>query len=77
MVTEGAVPDGERVTLRLPMPVSGRVVELQATTKWIKTGRNGRAIGAEFIDAPQDVRAEIRSYVALMTGANQPPPRVV
>ncbi|HEX7479009.1 MAG TPA: serine/threonine-protein kinase [Polyangiales bacterium] len=77
MVTEGAVPDGERVTLRLPMPVSGRVVELQATTKWIKTGRNGRAIGAEFIDAPQDVRSEIRSYVALMTGANQPPPRVL
>jgi serine/threonine protein kinase len=76
MVTEGAVPDGQRVKLRLPLPVSGRVVELEATTKWIKTGRINRAIGAEFINAPEDVRAEIRSYVVLMTGSSQPSPRV-
>ncbi len=67
MVTEAACADGERVTLRLPLPMSGRVVELDATTKWIKTRKNQRAIGAEFIDAPEDVRKEIRAYVALMT----------
>ncbi len=73
LVTEGEVPDGERVKLRLPLPVSGRVVELEATTKWITTGRHGRAIGAAFIDASDDVRAEIRAYVGLMTGTTPSP----
>jgi serine/threonine-protein kinase len=66
MVMEGACGDGQRVRVRLVVPVSGRVVELEGVTKWIKTRRNQLAIGVEFISAAEDVRADIRTYVALM-----------
>jgi len=56
----------QRVKVRLPLPTSGRVVVLDATTKWCKASRNQRAIGIEFFDPPEDVRAEIRAYAELM-----------
>lgn len=67
MVTAGACGDAERVRVRLVVPGTVRVVQLEGITKWIKTGRGQLAIGVEFISAPEDVRAEIRSYVGLMT----------
>lgn len=67
MVMEGACDDGQRVRVRMVVPVSGRVVELEGITKWIKSRRNQLAIGVEFTSVAEDVRAEIRSYVALMT----------
>jgi serine/threonine-protein kinase len=69
MVMEQACADGERVRVRLPVPVSGRVVEVEGIAKWIKTRRGQRAIGVEFVAVPDDVRSEIRAYVKLMTGS--------
>jgi serine/threonine protein kinase len=66
MVMEQACADGERVRVRLPVPVSGRVVEVEGIAKWIKTRRGQRAIGVEFVGMAEDVRSEIRAYVALM-----------
>ncbi len=77
MVTESGFGDGEQVTVRLPLPLSGRVVELAAKTRWIRSRRNQQAIGAEFSVVPDDVRTEIRGYVALMTGTRANPPRTV
>jgi serine/threonine protein kinase len=69
MVMDGNCGDGQRVRVRLVIPVSGRVVELEGTTKWIIRGRAQRAVGLEFIALPDDIRNAIRSYVTLMTGA--------
>jgi hypothetical protein len=69
IITDVACADGERVKIRLPLPLSGRVVEIEAVARWTKTRRNQGAVGAEFVGAPEDVRAEIRAYVALMTDA--------
>ena len=74
LVADTGIAANERVKLRLPLPTSGRVVILDAMTKWFKTSRTQRAVGMEFIDAPQDVCDEIRAYAALMTGAQQKPP---
>jgi hypothetical protein len=69
MVMDGGnVADGQRVRVRMVVPVSGRVVELEGTTKWIIRGRAQRAVGLEFIGLPDDIRNAIRSYVTLMTG---------
>lgn len=69
MVMDGGnCGDGQRVRVRMVVPVSGRVVELEGTTKWIIRGRAQRAVGLEFIDLPDEVRGAIRSYVTLMTG---------
>lgn len=67
MVMDGNCGDGQRVRVRLVIPVSGRVVELEGTTKWIIRGRAQRAVGLEFIGLPDDIRGAIRSYVTLMT----------
>jgi serine/threonine protein kinase len=56
------------VKVRFPLPSSGRVITLEAITKWVKTNRNHRAIGLEFANAPADVRSEIRDYANLMAG---------
>jgi serine/threonine protein kinase len=69
MVMDGACGDGQRVRVRLVVPVSGRVIELEGTTKWIIKGRAQRAVGLEFIGLPDDIRGAIRSYVALMTNS--------
>jgi len=69
MVMDGACGDGQRVRVRLVVPVSGRVVELEGKTKWIINGRAQRAVGLEFIDLSEEVRLAISKYVALMTGA--------
>jgi serine/threonine protein kinase len=69
MVMDANCGDGQRVRVRLVIPVSGRVVELEGTTKWIIRGRAQRAVGLEFIGLPDDIRGAIRSYVTLMTGA--------
>lgn len=76
MIVEGAVADGERVTLRMPLPVSGRVVQLEARTKWFKSRRNQRAIGTELMGASEDVLVEIRKYVAFMSGSRGAVPAV-
>jgi serine/threonine protein kinase len=76
ILADTGVAANQRVKVRLPLPTSGRVVILDATTKWYKTSRTQRAIGIEFLNAPEEVRAEIRAYAALMTGAPQRPPQI-
>ncbi len=76
MVTDSGGDDASHVRIRLPLPLSGRVVELEASTKWVRSRRAQRAVGVEFRAAPNDVLAEIRKYVALMTGGAPAAPRI-
>jgi hypothetical protein len=68
VVTSGSCVEGDEVTVRLPLPSSGRVVTLPGIARWAKTQRGQRAIGIELGAIPPDARADIRNYVALMTG---------
>ena len=73
LVVSGALCDeGEAVSLRFPLPTSGRVVAIEAIARWARTMRGQRALGLEFKRLDDDVRSEIRSYVALMAGAPSP-----
>jgi hypothetical protein len=72
IIMSDACATGQRVRVRLPLPLSGRVVDLEGITKWIKTRRGQHAAGVEFAAAAEDVRAEIGAYAALVTGANRP-----
>ena len=69
VVTSGACAEGETVTVRLPLPTSGRVVTLDGVARWCKTQRGQRAIGVELKTIPDDARTDIRSYVGLMSVA--------
>lgn len=59
--------EGHEVTIRLPLPTSGRVALLRATTKWVRTRRGTHALGVEFIDLTAEARADIARYVTLMS----------
>jgi serine/threonine-protein kinase len=69
VVTNALVKEGERVSVRLPLPGAGRVVVIEAIARWARTRRGQKAIGIAFTNLPDDARADIRTYVALMTGS--------
>ncbi len=64
MVARDATP-GEHVTLRFCLPVSGRVVSLEAVTRWKKEARFQLAIGFAFENITEAARAEIHRFVTL------------
>jgi hypothetical protein len=58
--------NGEQVDVRFALPLSGRIVTVKATARWIRTARRSGATGLEFIDVPAAVRQEIGDYVRAM-----------
>jgi len=65
VITEGACANGVEATIRFMTPLAGRVVELKAMTRWVKSARGKAAIGLEFLSLPDALRQEIREYVSL------------
>lgn len=63
------VASGERGMFRFSEPITGRVVKLQAASRWTKAGRAAHATGFEFEGAPDELRNIIRKYVELMGGS--------
>jgi hypothetical protein len=59
--------ENQEVEVRLPLPTSGRVAQVRARSKWVRTRRGANALGLEFIDLPADARADIARYVSLMS----------
>jgi hypothetical protein len=76
VVTSAECAGNQSVKLRMPLPASGKVVTIEGVTKWIKSHRTQRAVGIEFVDLADDVRAEIQGYVRLMAVAPKPDARV-
>lgn len=66
-VGDGSCEDGEQVTVRVPLPISGKVVALEAVTRWSRRKTGQRALGLQFVDAPELALQEVRRYVELMT----------
>jgi len=67
VISDAPYAAGEVVRLRMALPISGRVVTLQATVRWTRKGRGAPATGIEFGELPAEPRAEIQRYVALMS----------
>jgi serine/threonine-protein kinase len=61
--------NGEQVDVRFALPLSGRIVTVKATARWIRTARRSGATGLEFIDVPKSARQEIADYVRAMGAA--------
>lgn len=69
VITEGMCPNGVEATIRFMTPLDGRVVELKAGTRWVKSARGKAAIGLEFVRLPEGLRQEIAEYVTLSATA--------
>jgi len=65
-VGDRPVADGARVTVRFALPVTGKLVDAGATSRWKRSTRGLTAAGFEFDGLPADALAEVRRYVAIM-----------
>ncbi len=66
VVTKAECSLNKPVKVRLPLPVGGKVVVIEATTRWSDERLDGRGIGLELRNPPKDVKDSIRKYVELM-----------
>ncbi len=65
-VSTEACVSGEAVRLRFASPISGRVADVAARVRWSRSSRGLHATGFEFENLHEQVRAEIRQYVAFI-----------
>ncbi|HMJ10985.1 MAG TPA: protein kinase [Polyangiaceae bacterium] len=68
VLTRQPCKNEQAVSIHFALPSSGRIVQLDATARWVRTARGTGAAGLEFSDMPDDVRNAIRDYVAVMGG---------
>ncbi len=61
---------GEQAQLRFALPATGDVISTAAVVRWVRaregTARAACAIGFEFVDPPNSLRAALASYIAIM-----------
>ena len=64
------IESGAKATLRMCLPVSGRVVALAGVVRWSRQARNRHAIGLEFTELAGEAAEEIRRFVELTTSTS-------
>lgn len=65
-VGDFGVPEQQAVKIRFALPVTGRVAEVAAVSRWNRTVRGCNATGFELTEIADPHRAEIRQYVSIM-----------
>ena len=76
VLAEQACEQNEEVSVRFGLPIEGRIAVCKARVQWarVRPGPHAaQAIGLEFIDASNEIRASLARYVALMTGELKEP----
>jgi serine/threonine protein kinase len=61
--------EGETVQLRLALPTTGEMTQVQALVRWVRPRpgvARGCALGLEFTSAPQPMREAMSEYLAIM-----------
>ena len=56
------------VKVRFALPTTGRVIEIDATARWVKAAGVRGAVGLQFSALPADAHEVIESYVTMMGG---------
>jgi serine/threonine protein kinase len=63
-----AFEQAELVNVRWALPMTGRVIEISATARWVKAAGVRGAVGLQFTALPSDAHAVIDRYVTMMGG---------
>jgi c-di-GMP-binding flagellar brake protein YcgR len=66
VMAERACGAAEQVEIRFALPTTGRIVGCRAIARWVRTVRGTGALGLQFQDVSEEVRASIRQYVTMM-----------
>jgi len=67
-VLTASVAANEVVRVRVALPIVGKIAELEATTRWIRTARGKDAVGLEFRAITAEAKDAIERYVSAMGG---------
>ena len=63
-----AFEQAQLVKVRFALPMTGKVLELGATARWVKAARVTGAVGLEFASLPTEAHEVIERYVTMMGG---------
>jgi serine/threonine protein kinase len=63
-----AFEQAELVTVRFALPMTGKVIEIGATARWVKAARATGAVGLQFSSLPAEAHEVIDRYVTMMGG---------
>jgi len=56
----------ERVNVRFALPITGKLLEVPATARWVKMARGTGAVGLQFVALAPDHMTVIENYVTAM-----------
>jgi eukaryotic-like serine/threonine-protein kinase len=68
VMADRACGAAEQVEIRFALPTTGRIVVCRAIARWVRTVRGTGALGLQFQEVSDEVRAGIRQYVTMMGG---------
>ena len=60
---------GAQVAVRFASPLTGEMIELDASVRWVRDGRGKSAVGLEFVGVPPVLRRVLADYIASLTAA--------
>jgi serine/threonine-protein kinase len=63
-----AFEQAELVKVRFALPMTGKVIEIGATARWVKAARATGAVGLQFSSLPTEAHEVIERYVTMMGG---------
>jgi len=63
-----AFDQAELVKVRFALPMTGKVIEIGATARWVKAARATGAVGLQFSALPAEAHEVIERYVTMMGG---------
>jgi serine/threonine protein kinase len=63
-----AFEQAQLVKVRFALPMTGRVLEVDATARWVKAARATGAVGLQFASLPAEAHEVIDRYVTMMGG---------
>ncbi|HEY6078760.1 MAG TPA: PilZ domain-containing protein, partial [Polyangiaceae bacterium] len=63
-----AFEEAIEVKVRFALPMTGKVIEVVATARWVKAGRKTGAVGLQFSSLPLEAHEVIERYVTMMGG---------
>lgn len=63
-----AFEQAELVKVRFALPMTGKVIEIGATARWVKAARATGAVGLQFSSLPPEAHEVIDRYVTMMGG---------
>jgi hypothetical protein len=66
ILPKSACQEEEIAAVSFALPMTGRIIELKAVARWVKTARIKQAMGIQFGALPADVLASIERYVQVM-----------